>query len=111
MEPTLPADAPNLESVSFSNGRKNEIEIVFDQKVKWDEQVAGRFYLDGVPAKGATLRGTGNGITLKLAGPTTAQTLTYIKGGTWKQDDAIIRGENDIAALTFCEVPIDSASE
>ena len=87
---------------------QDEIKLVFDQTVKWDDEVAGRFYLDGVPAEVIAVGGTGKVITLKLAGPSTAKTLTYIKGGRWKQEEAIIQGENNIAALTFCEVPISN---
>jgi len=98
--------APNIQSVSYSSAKKDEIRLVFDQDVKWDDEVAGRFYLDGVAAEVIALGGTGNTMTLKLAGPSTAKNLTYIKGGTWKQEEAIIWGSNNIAALTFCEVPI-----
>ena len=50
--------------------------------------------------------GTGRIITLKLAGPSTAKNLSYVRGGKWRQEEAIIWGSNNIAALTFCEVPI-----
>ena len=104
-----PVAPPNVQSVSYTSARKDEIKLTFDQNVKWDDEVAGRFYLDGVAADLIAPGGTGNTINLKLAGPSTAQTLTYIKGGKWRQEDAIIRGSNDIAALTFCEVPIQSS--
>ncbi|MDA7873690.1 hypothetical protein N9B17_00870, partial [Rhodopirellula sp.] len=74
-----------------------------------DDDVAARFYLDGVAAELAIGGGAGKIIMLKLATPSTATNLTYIKGGKWKQEDAIIRGANNIAALTFCELPIRSA--
>ena len=45
-------------------------------------------------------------IILKLAKPLTAKNLSYVRGGKWRQEDAIIWGSNGIAALTFCEVPI-----
>lgn len=60
----------------------------------------------GVAAEVSEVDGTGKIITLKLTNPSTAKTLTYIKGGKWKQEEAIIWGSNNIAALTFCEVPI-----
>ena len=77
--------------------------------MKWDDKVAGRFYFDDDSAELTAVSGIERTITLKLAGPSTAKTLTYIKGGKWKQDDTIIRGANNIAALTFCEVPIRPA--
>ena len=35
-----------------------------------------------------------------------AKNLSYVRGGKWRQEQAIIWGANDFAALTFCEVPI-----
>ena len=98
--------APNIQSVSYTSAKRDEIELTFDQNVKWNNGIAGRFYLDGVAAELTALGGTGKIITLKLAGPSTAKKLTYIKGGKWRQEEAIIWGSNNIAALTFCEVPI-----
>ena len=66
-------------------------------------------FLDGVASDVSAVGGSGETITLKLAGPSTAKTLTYIKGGKWKQEQAIIWGSNNVAALTFCEVPIRPA--
>jgi hypothetical protein len=40
------------------------------------------------------------------AGPSGAKNLSYVRGGKWRQEQAIIWGSNDFAALTFCEVPI-----
>ena len=104
-----PVTPPNIQSVSYANALKDELTLVFDQNVKWDEAIAGRFYLDDAPAKITTVVGTGRIITLKLAEPSQAKTLTYVRGGKWKQDQAIIWGSNNIAALTFCEVPIQPA--
>jgi hypothetical protein len=35
-----------------------------------------------------------------------AKSLTYLDSANWNQD-RLLRGENGIAALTFCEVPIE----
>ena len=104
--PQRPITPPNIQSVSYTSGRRDAIQLVFDQNVTWQEEVAGRFYLDGDPAGVTAVSGTGNIVKLQLAGPTTAKTLTYIQGGKWRQEDAIIWNDNHIAALTFCEVPI-----
>ena len=40
-----------------------------------------------------------------LAAPATAQTLTYLDSRAWSVDN-LLYGENGIAALTFCDVPI-----
>ena len=105
-EPKVPVTAPNIQSVSYSSASKDEITLIFDQDVKWDDEVAWRFYLDDGPADLISVGGTGKIITLKLAEPSTAKNLSYVRGGKWKQDQAIIWGSNGIAALTFCEVPI-----
>lgn len=98
--------APNIQSVSYTSARKDEIKLVFDQNVKWDDEVALRFYLDDLSTDLIAIGGTGRIITLKLARPSAAKNLSYVRGGKWKQDQAIIWGSNGIAALTFCEVPI-----
>ena len=98
--------APNIQSVSYAGARKDEIKLVFDQDVKWSEDIIGRFDLDVDSAQVTAVGGSGRIITLKLAGPSAAKSLSYVKGGKWRPEDAIIRGSNEIAALTFCEVPI-----
>ena len=75
----------------------------------WTDDVSQRFYFETQDSKVADVTGTGNTITLSLSNPTTATTLSYIQGGKWRMDDAIIYGENKLAALTFCEVPIRMA--
>ena len=44
-------------------------------------------------------------MTLKLSGASKAQKLTYLDSKAWSQA-RLMRGENGLAALTFCEVPI-----
>ena len=44
-------------------------------------------------------------LTLKLKGPSTATKITYLKESAWSQDKLVI-GANGIAALTFCDVPL-----
>ncbi|MCX6879591.1 MAG: DUF2341 domain-containing protein [Verrucomicrobia bacterium] len=97
---------PNIREVCYTSGKQDEIALRFDQSVKFDVAALGRFYLDGEAGKVASGNGSGNLITLQLAAPSGARNITYVKGGVWKQEQAIIRGTNDIAALTFCEVPI-----
>ena len=101
--------APNIQSVEYRTASRDEIQLVFDQEVKWNKEIAGRFYLDEESEKVISVGGTGKSVKLKLAGPSTATQLTYIKGGKWRQEEAIIWGANGVAALTFCEVPITPA--
>ena len=46
---------------------------------------------------------SGNVVTLKLASASSATKLTYLDSKSWSQS-SLLRGENGIAALTFCEV-------
>ena len=107
VEPKTSITPPNIRSVSYLGDRKDEIKLVFDQDLKWDEEIIERFYLDDDSAELTAVGGSGKTITLKLAGPTAAKNLTYVRGGKWRQDQSIIWGANDLAALTFCEVPIE----
>jgi hypothetical protein len=106
VEPKTSITPPNILSASFVGGRKDEIKLVFDQEVKWEEEIIERFYLDDSSAELTAVSGSGKTITLKLAGPSIAKNLSYVRGGKWRQEQAIIWGSNDFAALTFCEVPI-----
>ena len=79
--------------------------LEFDQPVKWDDTLASQFYLDGEKGKVASGRVAGKVVTLKLAAPSSAKTITYLDSKEWSQK-TLLRGENGIAALTFCEVPL-----
>ena len=106
IRPKTSITSPNIRSVSYLSDRKDEIQLIFDQDLKWDKEIIERFYLDDASAKLTAVSGSGKIITLQLAGPSTAKNLSYIRGGQWRQEQAIILGSNDFAALTFCEVPI-----
>ena len=111
VEAKIPVTPPNIQSVSYVGTGKDAIKLVFDQNVKWQDEILGRFYLDDLSAELISVSGTDRILTLKLAETSTAKTLSYVRGGTWRQDDAIIRGAaNNIAALTFCEFPIRPAA-
>ncbi len=92
---------PNLQRASFS--AKDEIALEFDQPVKWDDALVSEFYLDGESGKVASGRVAGKVVTLKLAAPSDAKNITYLDSKSWSQKK-LLRGENGIAALTFCEV-------
>ena len=72
--------------------------------------LASEFYLDG--QRGEVVSGTvsGNVILLKLRGTSTAGKITYLDSKSWSQKN-LLRGENGIAALTFCEVPVTQRKE
>jgi hypothetical protein len=105
-KPATPITPPNLRSVRFANQTGDELTLTFDQPVMWDDKLLSEFYLDG--EKGKVASGSANGavVTLRLKVPSMAKSLTYLDSANWNQD-RLLRGENGIAALTFCEVPIE----
>jgi hypothetical protein len=102
---TLSITPPDLKRVYYASAKQNEIVLEFDQPVKGDATLAGEFYLDGEKNKVASCVVSGNVVLLKLTAPSTAQKLTYLDSKSWSQT-RLLRGENGIAALTFCGVPI-----
>lgn len=97
--------APNLVSAGFGPGSEEELVLEFDQAVVWETVLASQFFLDGeagVVKSGAV---SGDKLTLKLNAPSEAKTITYLDGASWRRTP-ILRGENGIAALTFCEIPL-----
>jgi hypothetical protein len=75
LEPKAPVTPPNIQSVSYAGTGKDAIKLVFDQDVKWDDEIIGRFYLHDLSAELISVSGTGRNLTLKLAEPSTAKTL------------------------------------
>ncbi len=103
--PTASITPPNLVRAQFTSAAKDTIALEFDQPIVWNDALTGQFYLDGEKDKVASGGITGNVLTLKLAAPSAATKITYLKEVAWSQDK-LIRGANGIAALTFCDVPI-----
>ncbi len=97
---------PDLKRAFFTSAAKDAVALEFDQPVKWDDALATQFYLDGEKGKVASGSAARNVVTLKLAAPSTAKTITYLDSAAWSQK-TLLRGENGIAALTFCEVPLE----
>ncbi len=104
--PAGPISAPNLRSATF-NATRDSIMLEFDQPVVWNDKLVGQFYLDGEKGKVAAGSVTGSALTLKLKVPSTAKKITYLKEIDWNQD-TLLNGVNGIAALTFCDVPIEA---
>lgn len=96
---------PNLNRVVFKSEKKDELLLEFDQPVKWDNALVDQFYLDGAKGQVASGSVSGNSLILKLTSPTNAKTLTYLDSDAWSQE-MLLKGENGIAALTFCDVLI-----
>jgi hypothetical protein len=106
--PATSITPPNLKRMAFTGDKKDEIALEFDQPVKWDDALVGQFYLDGAKGKVASGTVAGNTLTLKLTAPTPAKTVTYLDSAAWSQK-TLLKGENGLAALTFCEVPLSPA--
>jgi hypothetical protein len=75
----------------------------------WKDLMKNEIYLDGVKAQISAGSVAGNVITRKLGAPTAAKTIGYTSGRDWDgKPTNLIYGANGIAALTFCDVPIDT---
>lgn len=109
IEPETSITPPNIQAAYYTNDRQDEIALEFDQPVTWDDDVVERFYVDGEAQKVVLASDFGHIMILKLAGPSAAKEITYVKGGAWRENQSIIWGTNGIAALTFCDVPIQSS--
>ena len=89
----------------FSTDERTEIALEFDQPVVWRPELTREFYLDDESGKVVSGEATGNVVTLRLASPSAASRITYLKERDWSQD-RLLWGANGLAALTFCDVPI-----
>lgn len=103
--PATSITPPNLRHAAYARAAKDTIALEFDQPVVWTETLAGQFYLDGEKGKITSGSVTGNVLTLKLTEAAKAQKITYLKEIAWNQDTLLL-GQNGLAALTFCEVPV-----
>ena len=86
---------------------KDAIALEFDQPVVWADHLVSQFYVDGENDKIASGSVSGSVLTLKLKEPTAATKITYLTESRWSQDTLLI-GANGIAALTFCNVPLQT---
>ncbi len=96
---------PNIKRAYYTSTGKTAITLEFDQAVKWTTSLISQFYLDGVSGKVASGAISGNTLTLALNAASTATKITYLDSRSWSEDN-ILYGANDIAALTFYDVPI-----
>jgi hypothetical protein len=103
--PSDPITPPNLVRASLEGDGGDRVVLEFDQPVKWDNALAGQFYLDG--KKGLVVSGAvaGKVLTLKVAAGGGFKNITYLDSAAWSQKTLLV-GQNGIAALTFCDVPL-----
>ncbi len=100
-----PISAPNLLFACYSNGNKDSLVLMFDQKMVWDDRLVSQFYLDGKPNLVKSGKIEGNSIILRVGGDAIHGRITYLDSAKWSQE-SILWGSNGVAALTFCDVPI-----
>ncbi len=99
--------APNLEKAYFSTAARNEITLEYDQNIAWNPGAPGLFYLDRLAGKVSSGSVTGKVIKLQLNAPSTARSITYLRGAAWDGVQGnLLYGSNGIAALTFADVPL-----
>lgn len=102
---SYPITPPDLKTARYASDHRDTIILEFDQPVKWHNALATEFYLDAQRGKVASGIASGNLVTLNLTAASAARKLTYLDSAAWSPD-RLLRGENGIAALTFCDVPI-----
>lgn len=98
---------PNLKRAFFASEQRDELVLEFDYHINWSDALVSQFHLDGEPKQVVAGSANGNRITLKLKGPTKSKTVTYLDSANWNPDN-LLYGQNGLAALTFCDVPIES---
>ena len=103
-----PFSPPNLQRAFFTNDQRNELVLEFDQQILWSDPLVSQFHLDGEPERVASGSADGARVMLKLKDSSTATQLTYLDSASWNPDN-LLYGTNGIAALTFCDVPIDES--
>ncbi|MBC7965524.1 MAG: DUF2341 domain-containing protein [Fuerstia sp.] len=99
-------EPPNLTRAYFTTEQRDELILEFDHQVVWSDALASQFYLDGEAEQVASGSTNGHCIALKLKAPSNATKVTYLDSANWNPDN-LLYGQNGIAALTFCDVPIE----
>ena len=97
---------PNLKRAFFTTAQRDELILQFDHQVVWADKLVSQFHLDGEPKQVLAGAANGNQITLKLKGSSKSKTVTYLDSANWNPDN-LLYGSNGLAALTFCDVPIE----
>ena len=101
-----PFNSPNLKRAFFTSANRDELILEFDDHINWSDSLVSQFHLDGEPKQVVAGSANGSRITLKLKGPTKSKTVTYLDSANWNLDN-LLYGQSGLAALTFCDVPIE----
>ena len=100
-----PITPPDVNQAYYTGEKRDEIALEFDQPMAWSDALTSQFYLDGKEGQIASGSVSGNVVKLKLASATAATTITYLADKKWDPNN-LLYGQNGLAALTFCEVPV-----
>ena len=96
---------PNLKQAYYTSEARDAIALEFDQPVVWMHTLIDQFHMGQSKVQVASGMVSGNVLTLKLSGTSSARVITYLKEVSWNQKQ-LLKGRNGIAALTFCNVPL-----
>ncbi len=102
-----PFNPPNLKRAYFTSAQRDGLILEFDYQINWSDALVSQFHLDGESKQVVAGTSNGNRITLKLKEPSTSKTVTYLDSANWNPDN-LLYGQNGLAALTFCDVPIEA---
>ncbi len=115
---TVNINPPDIATAYYSTTSQDEIVLEFSRtdSLIWPVDYKGHrmvdyFYLDGTWGQVISGRAEGNKVILKLAGSSTATTITYLPGRTYNNSSAVYEGPwitntRGIGALSFHEFPI-----
>ena len=101
-----PITPPNLKRAFFTTEHRDELVLEFDSPIVWSDALTSQFHLNGETKSVASGSANGTCLTLKLTNPSKAKTVTYLDSANWNPDN-LLYGKTGLAALTFCEVPIE----
>ena len=101
-----PVTPPNLQRAAFVDHTRTRLALTFDQPVVWSPGLAKEFTMNGPSASIVSGAAIDNTLVLQFTAPSNASTITYLDSKSWSPKN-LLRGANGIAALTFCEVPIE----
>jgi lysophospholipase L1-like esterase len=105
-DPVRSITPPNLLRAAYTSDARDAITLQFDQAIVWDDELVRQFHLDDAAEQVASGTVDGSRLTLRLAAPSAATRISYLKEmSNWAQAP-LLTGANGMAALTFCQVPI-----
>ena len=103
-------DAPNLQRAWYASAARDEIWLEFGQPMTFSPETVSQFFVGGEAGQVQGGEAVGTRVRLRLAGPSQAQTLNYIHDRQWNRKQ-LLRGQNGIAALSFCEVTVEPPAD